>query len=289
MSPVENPQIFVIEDHPNQKIGKKSLIAWLTDMLGDKYGVHEPLTDPDPETDNVTSFIENHPEIELVFLDLEFNDIFLGDEIGKLLHTRFPDVRVIVLTHLDEKGKKIKLRQKKNVWKYFVKDDLRDPVERGKLRHLVGALIEDPFNQNWAIQFRREDGTFTLHNPKLGRNGYTAELSFTSQDVLSTLDACLKKPNLPVNIIEIPDASDGFQLPKIVKACNDYIEEEVGWRTWGILDSKRCAANEVRVLIGNVEGENEIEIGVAQELREEIESLKKRLARIEAHLQLGTM
>jgi len=259
-------KILCIDDKPATTIGNKPMNQHLVDMFDE--------------------LIKTDPDIDVILLDIMFDGIPLGAEIADTVNDLRPDIKVVVLTSLDEKGKKISLGQRKNVWCYFVKNDMAEHTGSSHLFRIVRGLVEDPFNKNWQIDFVPEDSSLTLIHRE-----YELEIPLTvkNKDQLNTIDACLLNRGQCIDEAEIADKTTGYSLSKVVKAINDRVIEHSGYRTWGILNSKNCANKAVKILIGPDRDENpQVE---SPELKEELASLsnrvitlEKRVAELEARL-----
>lgn len=268
-------EILCIEDEPEELFGNATLYQWLDKLFGKRYGF---LLEQDPE--KAYDLLHESPDIKVVLLDIEFSGEPLGSEIADTIYRMRPDIKIIVLTIKDHKGARISLRQKKNVWEYFVKMDMEHAQGRVGLYNIAKGLIEDPYNMNWRIRLVPEDRKMVLSNPVID---IVEEISFRNIDDINTVASCLEHPGKCINIIDIEKSSD-YQLAKIVSRVNSRIRDALGWRTWGILDSKRCADNELRVLIGSeqVNGDEDKFTVLLTELAE----VKSRLENLERKLLL---
>ena len=146
------------------------------------------------------------------------------------------------------------------------------------LYNLATGLIDDPYNKNWRIRLVPEDRKVVLSNPVID---IVEEITFRNIDDINTIAACLEHPGKCVNIVDIEKSGD-YQLAKIVNRVNSRTRDVLGWRTWGILDSKRCADNELRVLIGSEQANGDEEKFTV--LPTEIAEVKLRLANLERKL-----
>lgn len=266
-------KILCIDDEPEELFAGSSLRQQLEKLFGKKYGF---LLEEDPE--KAYELLHESSDIKVVLLDIEFSGDPMGSEIADTIYRMRPDIKIIVLTIRDHRGSKISLRQKKNVWEYFVKMDLEHAQGRIGLYNLVSCLTDDPLNKKWRLKLFYEDRKLVLSHPGLD---IVEEITLRNVDDINTLSACLKHPGQCVNIIDIQQ-SDDFQLAKIVNRVNKRVRGALGWRSWGILDSKRCADNEVRILSGNkkIDGGDDIPI----DLHEEIKEIKSRLIYLEQKL-----
>jgi CheY-like chemotaxis protein len=273
-------KILLIDDHPEEKFGSKSLEEIIRKEFSDKYIVQvekNPLVGQDlPRQDK---------DIEVVLLDIMFNGDPYGNEAAKNIFQANDKTKIVVLTTINKGGKKTQLRQKKNVWYYFVKEELSQPGGADHLKHVVNALIEDPDNEKWSISLDDADRTVTLRHSEFGE---MYPFTLASEDQFNTLARCLETPNECFDIVEI-DKTPSYFLPKVVSALNRNLLKYSKFRTWGFIDSKGCANNQLKIRIGRPDINVSVQKnpGIIEEiraLRNEIEGLKERLSKIERGL-----
>jgi len=282
-------KILCIDDLPGSPFGEKSLEGWLQEMCGSKEmfaGKYQLLIEEDPDAAyDLVKADKTDKEIDLVLLDIEFDGDPLGSVIARKLYDLRPDIKVVVLTSLDEKGKKISLRQRENVWFYFVKADLAEATGITHLFRIVRSLLEDPFNEKWTVEFVPEDMSLTLRHPTYDNGNLEVPLTLKNSDQVNTLETCLLQAGTCLDIVEITGKSDGYILSKVVKAINDRIVEHTSYRTWGILNSRNCAKNAVKILLGSQTQENLHSHEDTPTMRDTVAALEKRIASLEKRIE----
>ncbi|MCR4342889.1 MAG: response regulator [Patescibacteria group bacterium] len=194
----------------------------------------------------------NDGNIELVLLDVEFKrQKKQGDIIAKELLSVRPDLKIIVLTREDDRGKKISFGWKSNVILYVLKKELDSPSNQNRLRNLSTAVIEDYYNDTWELEYRKEakGSIIYLRNPKRlidnKINSYTVNVPYDYEKVIIK---CMQASKEPVDISDVVGAGKH----KIINNVNSRILDTTGWNTWGILTKEGCGQAQVRLLIGNV-------------------------------------
>jgi len=269
-------KILCIDDTPEEVIGKNRN-ATLEKILKDIYKStpYKVIFKTDGKKGVETARDES---IKLVLLDIVFNgQRNQGDVIAKELQTVRPELKVIVLTRLDEKGRKISFGHKPNIVHYVVKREL--PLIQERLKNLSCAIIEDYENKGWHLEY---DGRETIILSK-GKESYGINIPITAKQAIMD---CIPLPNRPVNV-NLP--SD--QLNKAHNMINKNVLEKTDWHTWGILTREGCAKGQLKLSIGKVvpfltSGATPKDHYVTQsqfeKFKKEMESLKKDvLAKLE--------
>lgn len=183
-------------------------------------------------------------EIKLVLLDVEFNKKIEGPEIADKLQAKAPHTKIIVLTRVDDKGKKISFGWKPNVVHYVLKKELSNAQVLQKMRNLSKAVIDDYENKNWELEYsgpcainltnKTSEETFGINIPSMAER---------------PLLACMHSPNKPVSwSVDLSTA----ELNKVHNAVNTNILEETEWRMWGVLSRDKCAKGQLKLIIGAV-------------------------------------
>lgn len=183
-------------------------------------------------------------EIKLVLLDVLFpNQEMEGPEIAEELQKKAPHVKIVVLTSVDEKGKKISFGHKPNVVHYIIKKELLNAQVFQKLRNLSKAIIEDYDNKNWEIEYLgKKLGVINLHN-KITQETFGINIP---EKVEKHLLKCMNYPNKPVLLLEISD------LSKVHEKVNTNVLEGTQWKTWGILSKDGCGKGQLKLVVGSV-------------------------------------
>jgi len=183
-------------------------------------------------------------EIKLVLLDVEFNKKIEGPEIADKLQDNAPHTKIIVLTRVDDKGKKISFGWKPNVVHYVLKKELSNAQILQKLRNLSKAVIEDYENKNWELEYSGPCA-INLTNKTINETFGINIPSMAERPLL----ACMHSPNKPVSwSVDLSTA----ELNKVHNAVNTNVLEGTEWRTWGILSRDKCAKGQLKLIIGAV-------------------------------------
>jgi CheY-like chemotaxis protein len=186
-------------------------------------------------------------EIKLVLLDIDFNKKILGPQIADELNKTAPYLKIIVLTRLDDKGKKISFGWKQNVVHYVLKKEISVVNIQIKLRNLCHAIIDDFTNKNWDIKYINTSDVIVITNTKT-KESYGIDIPLTAKPALIK---CMKYPNTPV---DIPTKEFGKNLNKVHNIVNENVLKGTDWKTWGILSRQRCAKGQLRLVVGKVTG-----------------------------------
>jgi CheY-like chemotaxis protein len=228
---------------------------------------------------------EKDNEISLVLLDVEFNKKVEGPEIADKLRDRAPHAKVIVLTRLDDKGKKISFGSKENVVHYILKKELAYLRIQQRLKNLSMAIIEDYENRNWEIEYPAA-GTINLMN-KSSRMTYGI-------DIPSSMDSFMKlaiaSPNRPVinpgGSTQQQSRADA-SLNKLLNTINTKVLEETDWNTWGILSREKCGKGQLKLVVGSLLSETRScgTYVLMSDFEEFKKNLQVKLAGIEQHLK----
>jgi hypothetical protein len=189
----------------------------------------------------------------LVLLDVEFNKKIEGPEIADKLQAKATNTKIIVLTRIDDKGKKISFGWKPNVVHYVLKKALSNAQVSQKLRNLSKAIIEDYENKNWVIEYA---GACTINlTNKLTQRTYGIDIPSSMDNVIKL---AIASPNKPV--INPGGSTPGKEtvasLNKVLNTINSKVLEETDWNTWGILSREKCAKGQLRLVIGNPSAES---------------------------------
>jgi CheY-like chemotaxis protein len=191
---------------------------------------------------------EEDTGINLVLLDVEFNKKIEGPEIADKLRDRAPHTKIIVLTRLDDKGKKISFGSKQNVVHYVLKKDLVYSRIQQRLKNLSVAVIEDYENGNWEIEYPAP-GTINLTN-RSSRTTYGIDIP-SSMD--SFMRLAIASPNRPVinpgGSTQQQSRTDA-SLNKLLNTINTKVLEETDWNTWGILSREKCGKGQLKLVVG---------------------------------------
>lgn len=256
---------------PSEKNPDNSLGGWLHHIFGNEYSL---LLEKEPE--KAYELIKTDENIEVVLLDIEFDGDPLGRVIAKNILDLRPDIKIVVLTTVDERGRRISLNQLKNIWYYFIKADLATDIGSDHLYGIVRGLLEDPYNEKWEVDFAPEDKRITIRHNEYGVEEH---MTFKNDDQLNTIGTCLLDIGKCVDIVEIPEKSDNYGLSRVVNAVNDRIIRASGYRTWGILNSRICAKGAVKIFLGS-SPKNE-QVDYSPSVLEEVEALKKYIIDLE--------
>lgn len=194
------------------------------------------------------------PEIDLVLLDVMFDGKVEGPEIADALSRHAPNLKIVVLTSIDEKGKKVSFKAKYHTVCYVVKSELSKYIVLEQLKNLATAIIEDYENKNWEIEFVT-GGTINLKHT-VTNNCYGVNFPSGMSDAIKE---AIAKPNTPITN---PGGSTGDAgLGRVLNKINERVLEGTGWNTWGILTREHCATGQFKLLIGSVAGPSGITAG----------------------------
>lgn len=242
-------KIMCIDDVPEEEYGQHSLEKWLQKLFGDHYSL---LIEKDPK--RACELIESDDEIDVVLLDIDFDNAPLGREIAHHIYEIRQDIKVVVLTEIekrkrkkDQTAEKRRFKQRGNVWFFYEKERLADTSGPTHLFRIVQGLLEDPYNEKWDIDVVYEDRIVTLTHKEYE---VKESITFNNVDQLNTIMACLESRGECIDITEI-EQSENYSLSKVVFETNNRILSKVHHRTWGILNSKNCANNSVSIYVGN--------------------------------------
>lgn len=183
-------------------------------------------------------------DIKLVLLDIKFNGRIEGPEIADELQKNAPDIKVIVLTSLDDKGNKIRFGWKPNVVHYVVKKELVNANVLSRIKNLSTAIIEDFDNKNWELEYSGPS-VINLSN-KITQETFGINIPSMAE---SPLLACMKTPNKPVSWVVDMSTAD---LNKVHNVVNSNVLEETEWKMWGIFSRDRCGKGQLKLIIGSV-------------------------------------
>lgn len=272
-------KILCIDDKPEERLESgQSLQQILNKIYKDTYEVIFKKTGK--EGVDAASLDK---DIRLVLLDIDFKGKAEGPEIADKLQAKAPHTKIIVLTRVDDKGKKISFGWKPNVVHYVLKKELSNAHVLQKLRNLSKAVIEDYENKNWEIEYsgpcainltnKTIEETFGINIPSMAER---------------PLLACMHSPNKPVSwSVDLSTA----ELNKVHNAVNTNVLEETEWRMWGILSRDKCAKGQLKLIIGSVKPLlSQSEIANPYVLQSHFEKFKRnveeRLKKIESTLNL---
>jgi len=239
-------KILCIDDIPEEElIPGKSLQEIIKDIFAEtSYKVIFKKT-----SEEGVKTASDDSDIKLVLLDIRFKDKIEGPEIADKLLAKAPYAKIIVLTSLDDKGKKISFGWKPNVVHYVLKKELSNAQVLQKLRNLSKAIIEDYENKRWGIEYLAS-GTINLTN-KSTRKTYGIDIP-SSMD--SVMKLAITSPNKPV--INPGGSTQGSKneasLNKVLNTINTKVLEGTDWNTWGILTREGCAKGQLKLVVGSV-------------------------------------
>lgn len=279
-------KVLCIEDNLGDKFGNIALKEHLL-AIAQKHSFDIIFAESPAEAYKIID-ADAEKSIDVVLLDIEFNGEPEGSKVADRLGQERSDIKIVVLTTLDGTGKKIQFGQKENVWFYFVKKRLADTNGPTFLGNLVMGLLNDPYNETWSIELIngqvRANGKKDRDKAKVFNlldKSVSAEIPLTN-DKYNLLDVCMFSPGVCIHIDEVADKTAGFMLSKIINEINATVVERLAYRTWGILDSKRCDNNYVKLRIGDGQLDNDEAIhGKSSALWNEIEEIKRRLNALE--------
>lgn len=183
--------------------------------------------------------------IKLVLLDVEFNNKIEGPEIADELQAKVPHVKVIVLTRIDDKGKKIEFGWKPNVVYYVLKREILMPIFQNKLRNLCQAIIEDYTNKNWVLEYSENLDSIILTNTKT-KQLYGIDIPLTAKPAILK---CMQFPNEPM---DLPTEEFGKNLNKVHNSINENVLKGTDWNTWGVMTKEGCAKGQLKLVLGSV-------------------------------------
>lgn len=274
------PKILCIDDTPNEILTSgKTLKDVVNEIFRDTtYKVSFEKTGNEG-----VKATEKDKEIKLVLLDVEFNKKIEGPQIADELQAKAPHTKIIVLTRVDEKGKKISFGWKPNVVHYVLKKELSNVQVLQKLRNLSKAIIGDYENKNWELEY---SGPCAI-NLTNKTNGETFGVNIPSMAERPLL-ACMQSPNKPVSwSVDLSTA----ELNKVHNAVNTNVLEGTEWKMWGILSRDKCAKGQLKLIIGSVKPlPSQSEIPIPYALQSHFEKFKRdveeRLKTIEGALNL---
>ncbi len=217
--------------------------------------------------------------VSLVFLDIIFEGRAEGSRIADEIYRDRPDLKVLVLTRVDERGKKISFGWKPNVVHYVVKNELSSEGFLEKLRSLSVAIIEDYTNRRWELSYN--NSALTLRHTL---TGFTCGVDIPP----SMTEAIRRAIANPDAIIDNPGSSTQggtlyASLNKLINTINSKVLEATNWQTWGILTREGCAKGQFKLLVGSARGEEETVVLTREEynsLLRKIETLERELARL---------
>jgi len=215
---------------------------------------------------------EEDNDIKLVLLDVEFNRKIEGPEIADMLRQKAPHVKIIVLTRVDDKGKKISFGWKPNVVHYVLKKELANKQILQRLNNLSQAIIEDFENKRWEIEYPAA-GTVNLTNNEIHKT-YGIDIPSSMDNLMKLAVAAPNKPLLNPGGSTQQIKSEA-SLNKVLNTINSKVLEGTEWNTWGILSRENCAKGQLRLLIGPTSPRNYAsEIFV---LRSDLEEFKREI------------
>ena len=189
-------------------------------------------------------------DIRLVLLDVEFYEKVDGPRIADELFQKAPHTKVVVLSRLDDRGKKISFGHKPNVVNYVLKNDICIPSFQARLLNLSRAIIDDFSNKNWGIELIDLD-TINLTNKSSGIT-YGIDIPGSMSEIIKLATS---NPNIPILNPggSTPGSEKQASLGKVLDTINSKIREETDWNTWGILSREKCAKGQLKLIIGSVE------------------------------------
>jgi CheY-like chemotaxis protein len=239
-------KILLIADHPdtefetgNGSTGREVLHEIVSGLFNENY---EVLIEEDPSEGE--ELIKEDKEIEVVLCGINFYGNPLGRAIVQKIEQLNPKIRVVMLTAVEDHGMQIVFGQLRNVWYYFIKRNLRTAKGRIELKNIVTALLEDPFNKKWSMTFDGE--MVSLDHPVLCKPITVGKFN-VNQAV--TLEHCLHNINKCCDCRDIEGKTANYNLALIVNQLNNLFVHSTGFKTWGFLDSKRCPANSLKIVI----------------------------------------
>jgi len=186
-------------------------------------------------------------DVKLVLLDIEFNKKVEGPEIADKLRQEAPHVKIIVLTRVDDKGKKISFGWKPNVVHYVLKKELTSKQILQRLINLSKSIIEDFENKRWEIEYPAT-GTLNLTNNETGKT-YGIDIPSSMDNFIKIAVAAPNRPILnPGGSLQ--QTTSEASLNKVLNTINAKVLEGTEWNTWGILSRENCAKGQLKLIIG---------------------------------------
>ncbi len=288
-------KILCIDDIPECEIGNTTLKKCLATMFKGKF---EVIFEKRPE--KAYEIIRKDADIKLIFLDVDFAGDPLGPEIADNIKSIDPELRVIVLTTIDSHGAKVRFGKKPNVAKYVTKQELEKDIIKTRVTNLANGLIEDPDNKNWIMEFDDARETITMETPANGFKKIFNLPSKSKRKAIFLLYACTERPNVCLQSIDMrgfvdnPNDNYAKYINEVVYEVNKTVREATEWRTWGVLDSLSCGKSAVKLVIGKIRDQTNDSDDVSSnskgfdELKVEIEDLKKRINQIEEYIKKNT-
>lgn len=199
---------------------------------------------------------KNKGAVKLVLLDINFEGTgqkMQGSEIADKLMLINPYLKIIILTSIEDTGKKRSFGWKANVAGYIVKKDIADAGNIQLLRNLSKSLIEDPDNKRWILHLDTDNKKVTLQSDA---ERYSFSIPRSPRKWL-LLEACANNPNECVGSFDIEGFIDlEAQYPeyvnKEVSGINEIVIKKTGWRLWGILSTDCDTKSSAKLVIGDV-------------------------------------
>ncbi|MEW6419759.1 MAG: response regulator [Nitrospirota bacterium] len=284
-----NGKILCIDDTPDEVIetSKKTLRETVHEIFkGLLYEIMFGITGKDG-----LELISKDKDIKLVLLDIQFEGQEMqGSEIADSLFDLNKNLKIIVLTKLEDTGKKRSFGWKPNVIGYVIKKDIANPGNRSLIKNLAEAVIDDPENKKWVLYLDTDK-----KRVKLLKGNERYEFSIPrSQRKWLLLEACANNPNKCMSSFDIQgfielDAQYPEYVNKEVSQINETVLNKTGWRTWGILDTDCPEQSSARLIIGDVKIDEEkiptyrkspeqlITLTQFEEFKKNIESRLKKL------------
>jgi hypothetical protein len=216
--------------------------------------------------------------VALLLLDIIFNGRAEGSRIADEIYRGRPELKVIVLTRVDERGKKISFGWKPNVVHYVVKNELSSDDMVVKLGNLTKAVVEDYYNKNWELVY--SNSSITITNKV---TGFSCGVDIPPS-MNEAIRVAIKKPNVPVdNPGGSVQGGEYASLNKLINTLNSKVLEATKWQTWGILTREGCAKGQFKLLVGSAKDEKKEDETVVL-TREEYNSLLRKIETLEREL-----
>lgn len=258
---MEKGKILCIDDNPEEIIESSdmALDKTLKDIFkGSRYKI---IFAPDGKAG--LAAVNKDKSIKLVLLDIKFPESqtepgMQGPEIADKLNIIDPQVKIIVLTNLNDTGKKRSFGWKPNVVGYVIKREISDKSNSLLIKNLAEGVIEDPLNKRWILSLDTDK-----RKAKLSKDEFTMSFSIPrSERQWLLLEACANNPNKPVASFDIEgytqlEAQYNEYVNREVYNINKRVMEKTQWRTWGILDTRSDEQSSAKLVIGDVKIDNE--------------------------------
>jgi CheY-like chemotaxis protein len=240
-------KILCIDDMPDEEIMPTSLS--LRDILSGVYSdTPYQLIFKKIGKEGVKAAADD-AEVRLVLLDIRFDGKPEGPEIADDLKNAAPDTKIIVLTSVDEKGKKISFGWKPNVVHYMLKKDFSNTQVLQKLLNLSKAVIEDYGNKCWTIEYPAA-GTINLTNHSTQKT-YGIDIPTSMDSVVKLVIASPNKPVINPGGSTQQQSKTDASLNKVLNTINTKVLEGTDWNTWGILSRENCGKGQLKLVMAH--------------------------------------